>query len=98
MNQKKTNYRWVICSLLFFATTINYLDRQVLSLTWKDFIAPEFHWTNNDYGNITAVFSIFYAVGMLFAGTLIDWLDINKGYIWSLRVWSFGAIIHAFCG
>jgi ACS family hexuronate transporter-like MFS transporter len=55
------NFRWTICSLLFFATTINYLDRQVLSLTWSDFIAPEFHWTNNDYGNITALFSIFYA-------------------------------------
>ena len=53
------NFRWTICSLLFFATTINYLDRQVLSLTWSDFIAPEFHWTNNDYGNITALFSIF---------------------------------------
>jgi ACS family hexuronate transporter-like MFS transporter len=45
-----TNYRWVITTMLFFATTINYMDRQVLSLTWKDFIAPEFHWTNNDYG------------------------------------------------
>ena len=44
---KMTNYRWVICSMLFFATTINYMDRQVLSLTWKDFIAPEFHWTDN---------------------------------------------------
>lgn len=43
-----TNYRWVITTMLFFATTINYMDRQVLSLTWKDFIAPEFHWTNNE--------------------------------------------------
>ena len=40
---KMTNYRWTICAMLFFATTVNYLDRQVLSLTWKDFIAPEFH-------------------------------------------------------
>ena len=46
-NTKMSNYRWTICSLLFFATTINYLDRQVLSLTWKDFLVPEFHWTNN---------------------------------------------------
>ena len=59
-NKVNGKYRWAICSLLFFATTINYLDRQVLSLTWKDFIAPKFHWTNNDYGNITALFSIFY--------------------------------------
>ena len=71
-DQKASKYRWTICALLFFATTINYLDRQVLSLTWKDFISPEFHWTNNDYGLITALFSIFYAVGMLFAGRFID--------------------------
>ncbi len=56
---RKTNWRWVICSLLFFATTINYLDRQVLSLTWKDFIAPEFHWSDTDYGTITGFFSLF---------------------------------------
>ena len=55
---RKTNFRWVICAMLFFATTVNYLDRQALSLTWKDFIAPEFHWTNTDYGNIAAAFSI----------------------------------------
>lgn len=64
-NNKPTKYRWSVCALLFFATTINYLDRQVLSLTWKDFISPEFHWTNSDYGTITALFSIFYAVSML---------------------------------
>jgi MFS transporter, ACS family, hexuronate transporter len=91
-------YRWTICSLLFFATTINYLDRQVLSLTWKDFIAPEFHWTNNDYGNITALFSIFYAVSMLFAGRFVDWLDTKKGFLWAIGIWSFGACLHAFCG
>ena len=53
-----TNWRWWMVVLLFVATTVNYLDRQVLSLTWKDFIAPEFHWTDNDYGTITAIFSI----------------------------------------
>ncbi|NDW18844.1 MFS transporter [Dysgonomonas sp. 216] len=93
-----TNYRWVICSMLFFATTINYLDRQVLSLTWKDFISPEFHWTNDDYGTITALFSIFYAVGMLFAGKFVDWMDTKKGFLWAIGVWSIGAVIHAFCG
>ena len=45
-NDVKTNWRWYLCALLFVATTVNYLDRQVLSLTWKDFIAPEFHWTD----------------------------------------------------
>lgn len=95
---KMTNYRWAICSLLFFATTINYLDRQVLSLTWKDFIAPEFHWTNNDYGNITALFSVFYAISLLFAGRFVDWLDTKKGFLWAIGIWSVGAVLHAFCG
>ena len=54
MMRKASNFRWMVCSLLFFATMVNYLDRQVLSLTWKDFIAPGFHWTDNDYGTITA--------------------------------------------
>jgi len=84
--------------MLFAATTVNYLDRQVLSLTWKDFIAPEFHWTNNDYGTIAALFSILYAMGMLFAGRIVDWLDTKKGYLVSIGIWSAGAMIHAFCG
>lgn len=96
--KKVSNYRWTICSMLFFATTINYLDRQVLSLTWKDFIVPEFHWTNNDYGNITALFSIFYAVSMLFAGRFVDWMDTKKGFLWAIGIWSIGACLHAYCG
>ncbi|MDD3333858.1 MAG: MFS transporter [Proteiniphilum sp.] len=95
---KMTNHRWTIVVMLFMATTVNYLDRQVLSLTWADFIAPEFHWTNSDYGTITGLFSIFYAVSMLFAGKFIDWLDTKKGFLWAIGVWSFGAIMHAFCG
>jgi len=83
---------------LFFATTINYLDRQVLSLTWKDFIAPEFHWTNNDYGNVAAIFAIVYAISMLLSGRIIDKLGTKKGYMWAIAIWSVGAILHAFCG
>ncbi len=102
MNQtitsKPSNYRWTICGLLFVATSINYLDRQVLSLTWKDFIQPEFHWNNNDYGNITALFSIFYAVSMLFAGKFVDFMDTKKGFLWAIGVWSLGACLHAYCG
>ncbi|MEG1659087.1 MAG: MFS transporter [Bacteroides sp.] len=98
VNGKMTNYRWIICSMLFFATTVNYLDRQVLSLTWKDFIAPEFHWTNGDYGNITSLFSLIYAFSMLFAGRLVDWLDTKKGFLWAIGIWSLGACLHAFCG
>lgn len=95
---KATNFRWSICVLLFFATTINYLDRQVLSLTWKDYLQPEFHWDNNDYGNITALFSIFYAGSMLFAGKFIDFMDTKKGFLWAIFIWSIGAVLHAFCG
>lgn len=95
---KKTNWRWVICSLLFFATTINYLDRQVLSLTWKDFIAPEFHWSDSDYGTITGFFSLFYAAISLFAGKFIDFMGSKKGYLWAIFVWSLAACLHAGCG
>lgn len=95
---KMTNFRWVICAMLFMATTVNYLDRQVLSLTWKDFIAPEFHWTDNDYGTITGFFSVFYAVACLFAGKFVDWMGTKKGYLWSIFVWSLGACLHAGCG
>ena len=95
---KMSNFRWVICALLFLATTINYMDRQVLSLTWKDFIAPEFHWTDADYGTITGMFSLFYAIANLFAGKFIDWMGTKKGYLIAIFVWSLGAVLHAGCG
>ena len=95
---RMTNYRWVICAMLFLATTVNYMDRQVLSLTWKDFIALDFHWNDNDYGRITATFSIFYAFISLFAGKFIDWMGTKKGYIWAIVIWSLGACLHAGCG
>ena len=98
--QKKlmTNWRWWICSLLFVATTVNYMDRQVLSLTYKEFIAPEFHWTDADYGTITSLFSIFYAIACLFAGKFVDWMGTKKGYLIAICVWSVGAVMHAACG
>jgi ACS family hexuronate transporter-like MFS transporter len=84
--------------MLFFATTINYLDRQVLSLTWDEFIKPEFHWNEDHYGTITSVFSIVYAICMLFAGRFIDWMGSKKGFLWSIGIWSAGACLHAICG
>jgi len=93
-----TNWRWWMCGLLFVATTVNYLDRQVLSLTAKEFIYPDFHWTDDNYGTITAYFSIFYAVCMLFAGKFVDWMGTKKGYLWAIGVWSLGACLHALCG
>ncbi len=96
--EKMTQYRWSICAMLFFATTVNYLDRQVLSLTFEEFIKPEFHWNDNHYGTITAFFSILYAISMLFAGKFVDWMGTKKGYLWAIGVWSFGAVLHAGCG
>lgn len=97
LNGKMTNYRWVICAMLFFATTVNYLDRQVLSLL-QPMLEEEFHWTDSDYGSITAIFSLFYAVSMLFAGRFVDRLGTKKGYAWAIGVWSAGAALHAACG
>ena len=96
--EQKTNWRWAMCLLLFVATTINYMDRQVLSLTWKDFIAPEFNWTDSDYGTITGFFSIFYAFACLFAGKFVDWMGTKKGFLWAIGIWSVGACLHAGCG
>ncbi|MBO7574990.1 MAG: MFS transporter [Bacteroidales bacterium] len=93
-----TNWRWWLCSLLFVATTVNYLDRQVLSLTYEEFIKPEFHWTDANYGTITSFFSIFYAICCLFAGKFIDWMGTKKGYLIAIGVWSAGACLHALCG
>ena len=93
-----TNWRWWLCSLLFVATTVNYLDRQVLSLTYEEFIKPEFHWTDANYGTITSFFSIFYAIACLFAGKFVDWMGTKKGYLIAIGVWSAGACLHAACG
>ncbi|HZH65318.1 MAG TPA: MFS transporter [Flavisolibacter sp.] len=88
-------YRWTICGLLFFATTVNYLDRQVLSLLAPS-LSKEFGWTNTDYANITSVFQFVYAISMLFAGRLIDKLGTKAGFIWAIVIWSIGAIMHAY--
>ena len=87
-------YRWTICALLFFATTVNYLDRQVLSLL-QPYLSKRFNWTNTDYANITALFQLVYAFSMVFAGRIIDKLGTKKGYALTITVWSLAAIIHA---
>ena len=88
------SYRWTICALVFFATTVNYLDRQVLSLLQPN-LEEIFGWTNTDYANITAVFQFTYAISMLFAGRIIDKLGTRWGFGWAIIVWSIGAVIHA---
>ncbi|HEV7332758.1 MAG TPA: MFS transporter [Flavisolibacter sp.] len=92
--QKIGKYRWTICGLLFFATTINYLDRQVLSLL-QPTLAERYNWSNADYANITSVFQFVYAISMLFAGRFIDRLGTKSGFTWAIIIWSIGAILHA---
>ncbi len=87
-------YRWTICGLVFFATTINYLDRAVISLL-KSTLTKEFIWTETDYANIVVVFQICYALGLLGAGRLIDKLGTKIGYAVATALWSVAAVAHA---
>lgn len=94
MNEKPGNYRWVICALIFFATTINYLDRAVISLLKSD-LTKDFNWNDGDYANIEIAFKIAYSVGLLYAGRLIDRLGTKMGYFFSTLLWSASAVCHA---
>lgn len=94
-SQALGKYRWTICGLLFFATTVNYLDRQVLSLLAPD-LSKEFGWSNTDYANITAVFQFVYAISMLFAGRVVDKIGTKQAFILAISIWSVGAIMHAY--
>ncbi len=91
---KVGRYRWVIVSLLFFATTINYLDRQVIGLL-KDTLQKDFQWTETDYSNIVMAFSAAYALGLLLFGRFIDTIGTKLGYAVSVVVWSLAAMAHA---
>jgi MFS transporter, ACS family, hexuronate transporter len=94
MQQSIGKYRWTICGLVFFATTINYLDRAVISLL-KSNLSKEFSWTETDYANIVVVFQLCYALGLLGAGRLIDKLGTKIGYAVATALWSVAAIAHA---
>ena len=94
MNEKPGNYRWVICSLIFFATTINYLDRAVISLL-KSNLTSEFKWDDGDYANVEIAFKVAYSIGLLFAGRLIDRLGTKMGYFFATLLWSVSAVFHA---
>jgi len=89
------NYRWSICALLFFATTINYVDRQVIGLLKPDYLQKEFGWTEIDYSNIVFAFQVAYAVGMLMVGRIMDRIGVYKGFSVAIVVWSVAAMGHA---
>ena len=84
-------YRWVICALLFFATTINYVDRQVIGIL-KSTLQGEFGWNEIDYSNIVFAFQIAYAIGLMLAGRLMDKVGTKAGYALALIVWSLAAM------
>jgi ACS family hexuronate transporter-like MFS transporter len=88
------NRRWVICGLLFFAATVNYMDRQVIGLL-KPMLQGQLGWTEVGYSNIVLAFQLAYAVGLLFIGKLIDWLGTRKGFSLAVFVWSLAAMAHA---
>lgn len=88
------HYRWVICALLFFATTINYVDRAVLGVLAPT-LRDEIGWTDQEYGYISAAFTLAYAIGFLFAGWFIDKIGTRYGYSIYLTIWSLAAAAHA---
>jgi MFS transporter, ACS family, aldohexuronate transporter len=94
LGEKVGHYRWIICGLLFFATTVNYVDRQVLGLLAKD-LKNEIGWTEIDYGNIVAAFNAAYAFGLLLAGRLMDRIGTRIGYALAIVWWSLAAMAHA---
>ena len=89
--------RWLICGLLFFASTINYIDRQVLGLL-KPVLEKDLGWNEADYGWIVSAFQIAYGLMMPLAGRVIDWLGVKVGYTLSVVVWSVAAMGHALAG
>lgn len=89
------SYRWTICALVFFATTVNYLDRSVISLL-KSTLTEELNWTDADYADVEVAFKLMYALGMVFSGRVIDKLGSRIGYFFATLLWSIAAVAHAF--
>src|SRR5438552_2892043 len=91
---ERSNYRWWICALLFFATTINYVDRSVLNVVAPD-LQKKIGWTDTQYGDINAAFTMAYAIGFLLVGWFIDRVGVKIGYATSLVIWSVAAAGHS---
>jgi ACS family hexuronate transporter-like MFS transporter len=99
MNQiaKLIGHRWAVCALLFFATTINYIDRQILSLL-KPILDDQLHWTNAEFGMVNSAFQGAYGLSLLIFGWLIDKYGTKIGYAMSIAAWSLAAMGHALVG
>ena len=87
-------YRWVICALLFFAATINYIDRQVIGIL-KPTLQQEFGWSEIDYADIVFAFQLAYAIGLLLAGGIVDRIGARRGFVVAIVLWSLAAMAHA---
>src|SRR3954471_8099044 len=90
-------YRWVICALLFFATTINYIDRQILSLI-KEILDKQIGWSNEQFGWVNSIFQLAYGIGLLGFGWFVDRFGTKIGYTLSIAAWSVAACAHAAVG
>src|SRR5215471_1727519 len=89
------SFRWIICTLLFLAATINYIDRQVIGLL-KPTLQKQFGWSEIDYANIVFAFQLAYAIGLLLAGRIIDRIGTKLGFSIAILLWSLAAIAHAY--
>jgi sugar phosphate permease len=89
------HYRWMICALLFFAATVNYIDRQVIGLL-KPTLQQELRWSEIDYSDIVFHFQLAYAIGLVAVGRVMDWLGTRKGFSLAVLLWSAAAVMHAF--
>src|SRR5205814_4044556 len=87
-------FRWTICGLLFLAATINYIDRQVIGIL-KPTLQAQFGWSEIDYSDIVFAFQLAYAIGFIFAGSIVDRLGIKRGFALALVIWSFAAMAAA---
>src|ERR671915_29854 len=93
--ERLLGYRWTICALLFAATTINYVDRQVLGILAPT-LQAELGWTETQYGDIVSWFSLAYAFGFLGMGRLLDRIGVRAGFAFAIVAWTAAAIGHAF--
>ena len=95
VSSKIGRHRWVVCALLFFATTINYLDRMVFGLVGPE-LQKLYGWSNKDYTDIVFWFEVAYAIGLVSAGRFLDWIGTRKGFSISVIFWSLACMLHAF--
>ena len=91
---RASSFRWIICGLLFLAATLNYVDRQVIGFL-KPTLQQEFGWSEMDYADIVFAFQVAYAIGLLFAGRMMDRLGTRLGFTVAIVLWSLAAMAHA---